>query len=182
MTEVPTHIYAVHHSQLNRWQRIRELSFNTMWKNKYTIKTTGTVMQTTLPYSRFNVFLHPHVHRWPSIGEKICLWICLTRLECNCILIWAQGQTSVHSAAVKRPLHSVLFIQLSLLHTTNLYSGGEMLPITGQTASWTIMCHCSTSSAYIAIFKRTFISGANKPAASGPQPLRTRKVCSKETI
>lgn len=137
--------------------------------------------QRCLTYSMFNVFLHPHVHRWPSIGEKICLWICLTLVECNCILIWAQGQTSVHSAAVKRPLHSIVFIQLSLLHTTNLYSGGEMLPIIGQTAKWTIMCHCSTCSAYIAIFKRTLISGANKLCASGPQPLRANKFCSKKS-
>lgn len=83
----------------------------------------------------FNVFLHPHVHRRPSIWEKICLWICLTLLECNSILIRAQGQTSVRSAAVKRPLHSLVFIQLSLQHTTHLHSEGEMLPIIGQTAN-----------------------------------------------
>lgn len=118
------------------------ISFNAMRQNKHTTKTTWSAMQRTLTFSMFNVFLHPHVHRWPSIGEKICLWICLTLVECNCILIWAPGQTSVHSAAVKGPLHSILFIQLSLPHTTNLYSGGERLPITGQAANWTIMCHC----------------------------------------
>lgn len=58
-----------------------------------------------------------------------------------------------------------------------------MLPIIGQTANSTIMCHCLTSSAYIAIFKRTLISGANKLSTSGPTPLRAKKkkkVCSKE--
>lgn len=138
-------------------------------------------MQRSHTYSLFNVFLHSHVHRWPSIGVKICLWICLTLVECNFILIWAQGQTSVHSAAVKRPLHSIVFIQLSLQHITLLYSGREMLPIRGQTASWTIMCHCSTSSAYIAIFKRRLISGANNLVTS--RPLRAKiKVCSMETM
>lgn len=106
-------------------------------------------------------FLHLHVHRWPSIGEKICLWICLTLMECNCFLIWARGQTSVHSAAVKGPLHSILFIQLSLFYTTNLYSGGEMLPIIGHPANRTIMCHCSTSSAYIAIFTHSYLVPIN---------------------
>lgn len=47
-----------------------------------------------------------------------------------------------------------------------------MLPIIGQTANQTIVCHCSTSSAYIAIFKRTLISGANKLGDTGPQPLK----------
>lgn len=88
--------------------------FNATRCNKYAVKTTRTAMQRSRTYSMFNVFLHTHVHRWPSIGEKICLWICLTLEECNCILIWALGQTSVHSAAVKRPLHSIVFIQLSL--------------------------------------------------------------------
>ena len=45
------------------------------------------------------------------------------------------GATSVQSAAVKRPLHSIVFIQLLLLHITNSYSRGEMLLITGQTAN-----------------------------------------------
>lgn len=55
-----------------------------------------------------------------------------------------------------------------------------MLPIRGQTANLTIMCHCSTSFAYIAIFKSTLISGANKLGDSGPRPLRANKVWSKE--
>lgn len=133
-------------------------------------------------YHMFSVFLHPYVHRWPSIRQKICLWIYLTPVECNCILIWAPGQTPVRSAAVKRPLHSLLFIQLSLLHTTNLYNGGARLPIIRQTANFTIMCHCSTSSAYIAIFEGTLISSANKLDASWPKPLRADTVWSKQAM
>lgn len=86
-------------------------------------KTMWSVTQKSLLNNMFNIFLHPHVHRWPSNEEKICLWICLTPVECNCILIWAQGKTSVHSAAGNPTSHSIVFIQLSLLHTTNLYRG-----------------------------------------------------------
>ena len=37
------------------------------------------------------------------------------------------------------------------------------------------MCHCLTSSTYIASFERKIISGANELGASGPQPLRAKR-------
>lgn len=42
----------------------------------------------------------------------------------------------------------------------------------GQPANWTIMYHCSPSSAYIAILKGTMICGANKLGASGQQAFK----------
>lgn len=110
-----THIYAVHPSQQLTVCMWTVPQHNVV--NKYTLKTTLTAMLRSLPYSMFNVFLHLHVHRWTSIGEKICLWICLTLLECNCFLIWAQGQTSVHSAAVRRTTaFNTIYTAVSLTH------------------------------------------------------------------
>lgn len=60
-----------------------------------------TSRQKCLSFNMFNVFPHRHVHRWTTNEEKICLWICLTFVECNWILIWVQRKTSLHSAAVE---------------------------------------------------------------------------------
>lgn len=132
-----------------------------------------SVTQKSLSYSMFNVFLHPHVHRWPSNEEKICLWICLTPVECNCILIWAQGKTSVHSAAGNPTSHSIVFIQLSFTH--NQFTEDKCYLLKEPTASSAIMWHCITSTTYIDIFKTVLISAANKLSTSGPQPLRATK-------
>lgn len=68
-----------------------------------------------------NFFQHPHVHRWTSNEEKICLWICLTLVECNCLLIWVRGKTSLHSAAVDGRLLLCYLYSCLFPHTTPFF-------------------------------------------------------------
>lgn len=66
-------------------------------------------------------FQHLHVHKWTSNEEKICLWICLTLVECNCLLIWVRGKTSLHSAAVDGRLLQCYLYSCLFPHTTPLF-------------------------------------------------------------